>query len=128
MARMRRVGPGGREIVYTETEQARIKRAKVLRDAAPILMETVAELAARVVQLEADLEEARSKKKQPALRAAASLGDAQPVEAPDVLQKRGRQLRRLCAQLKTVNPALIAGRADAESAHKNNEDPTTPGA
>ena len=59
MARMRRVGPGGREIVYTETEQARIKRAKVLRDAAPILMETVAELAARVVQLEADLEEDR---------------------------------------------------------------------
>lgn len=123
MARMRRVGPGGREIVYTETEQARIKRAKVLRDAAPILMETVAELAARVVQLEADLDEARSKKKQPALRAAASVGDVQQVEAPDVLHKRGRQLRRLCAQLKTVNPALAAGRADAESAHKKNEDP-----
>lgn len=126
MARMRRVGPGGREIVYTETEQARIKRAKVLRDAAPILMETVAELAARVVQLEADLEEARSKKKPPVLRAAASVGDVQQVGAPDVLHKRGRQLKRLCAQLKTVNPALVAGRADAQSAHKNNEDPTTP--
>jgi hypothetical protein len=123
---MRRVGPGGREIVYTETEQARIKRAKVLRDAAPILMETVAELAARVVQLEADLEEARSKKKQPALRATAPVGDVQQVEAPDVLHKRGRQLRRLCAQLKAVNPALVAGRADAQSAHKNNEDPTAP--
>lgn len=126
MARMRRVGPGGREIVYTETEQARIKRAKVLRDAAPILMETVAELAARVVQLEADLEEARSKKKQPALRAAASVGDAQQVEAPDVLHKRGRQLKRLCAQLKTVNPALVAGRADAQSAHKDNKDVIVP--
>lgn len=126
MARMRRVGPGGREIIYTETEKARIKRAKVLRDAAPVLMEMVAELAARVIQLEAEVEEARSKKKQPALRAAASLGDAQPVAVVDVLQKRGNQLKRLCAQLREINPAVAAGRADAQSAHKDNKDVIVP--